>query len=303
MTMIMNENGSIGPKLTSDQRAELNCWSPPWYSMPVHAEIEYQVTRALNGKENSIVVGTRGVGKSETVRSAIHNAEAAELERVANIQSGQPDAGSTSAPAAPAYPRAILYYEASESSGSKTALRDMLKQLKRRVTPSEVRNWTPGDFVEQTFKQLKRRNTHLVCIDEAQFINTENLELVRQVSDLARVNSFPVGIMLVGDHRLRDRLGATGQLGQRYTGLVEFPRFETLMGEVELWHPHLQVLKKRLKARKWRVLTHSLTVAANGSFRRLVAVLENANALALRLDCPLDEEVLSMAIDKLAPEV
>ena len=303
MTMIMNENGSRGTKLTTDQRAELNAWSPPWYSMPVHAEVEYQVTRALNGKENSIIVGTRGVGKSETVRSAIRGVEAAELERVANMQSDQSGASSASAPALPTYARAILYYEASESSGSKTALRDMLKKLKRRITPSEVRNWTPADFVEQAFKQLKRRNTHLVCIDEAQFINTENLELVRQVSDLARANSFPLGIVLVGDHRLRDRLGATGQLGQRYTGLVEFPRFETLMGEVELWHPHLQILKKRLKAREWRMLTHKLTLAANGSFRRLVAVLENANALALRLGCPLDEEVLFMAIDKLAPEV
>jgi hypothetical protein len=300
----MNENeSSTTLGLTPAQRAELSAWSPPWYSLAVHAEVEYQVMRALEGKENTIIVGTRGVGKSETVCSVIGRVNARELERVAAGQEHETGVTTSDAPKAPPYVRGILYYETSETSGSKTSLRDLLKQLKRSVTPSEVRNWTPKEFVQQTFTQLQRRKTHLVCIDEAQFINAENLELVRQVGDLARANDFAMGFVLVGDHRLRDRVGATGQLGQRYTGLVKFPRFEALMGEVELWHPHLQRLKKQSTPREWRLLTHKLTLAANGSFRRLVAVLENANALALWLGRSLDDEVLCMAIDKLAPEV
>lgn len=300
----MTENERFIPsELTAEQRAELCDWSPPWYAMPVHAEVEYQLSRGLAGEENTVILGSRGVGKSKTVRSAIRRVEAAELARLAKLPLEETTASSSRSAAPPKYARRILYYEASDASGSKTALRDLLKQLKRRVTPSEVRNWTPRDFVEQTVWHLQREQTHLVCIDEAQFVNVDNLELVRQVDDLAEANGLPLGIVLVGDHRLRDRVGATGQLGQRYTGLVEFPRFETLMDQIELWHPHLQALKQQQKPREWRELTHKLTLAANGSFRRLVAVLENANALALRLGRPVDSEVLSMAIDKLAPEV
>jgi thymidine kinase len=299
----MSKNGSAKtPGLTADQRAELLAWSPPWYSMPVHAEVEYQLQRALDGKENTVIVGTRGVGKSETVRSAIRRVEAKELARVAEVKETEEGENRDAQPILPSYPRGILYYEASKTSGSKTSLRDLLRELKRRVTPSEVRTWTPSDFVERTFQQARRKQVHLVCIDEAQFINPENLELLRQVPDLARTQNFRMGIVLVGDHRLRHNVAATGQLGQRYTGLVEFPRFETLVGEIELWHPHLQVLKKRLNTKEWRLLTRTLALAASGSFRRLTAALENANALAYRLGRPLDDEVLAMAIEKLAPE-
>lgn len=287
----------------AEDRVALRKWTPPWYAMPVHAELEWQVERGLNGEENTVVIGTRGVGKSRTVASAIQRVENRELHRVATMkleeEHDQPRAASGHLPS---YPRGIVCYDASNATGTKTALRDLLAELRRRVTPSEVRNWTPREFVKRTLEQLVRRQTHLVCIDEAQNINADNLEHLRQVYDLARSQGYPMGIILVGDYRLRDRLVSTGQMGQRYTGMIEFPRFETLVGELEQWHPHLKQLKNDMAAKDWRRITSDLGMAANGSFRRLVAILENANALALRLDRRINEEVLRMAIQKLAPE-
>lgn len=290
--------------LSSDEFNQLLAWTPPWYAIPVHAEIEYQLQRGLDGKENTVVIGMRGVGKSETVRSALRGVAVRELER-AELRKQALEAGTVLLPHEenlPAYPRQALIYQASESSGTKTAVSDLLLKLNRPVKPSEARSWTPTNFAEKAYQEIRRRQVHLVCIDEAQFISPDNLEHLRQVQDVARDEGFSFGIVLIGDYRLRARVAATGQLGQRYTGLVDFPRFDSLAGELELWHPHLPQIKKELKPGEWNRLTREFLVAANGTFRRFVAVLENANALAIRLNTRVTPKVLEMAIRKLAPE-
>ena len=40
----------------------------------------------------------------------------------------------------------------------------------------------------------------------------------------------------------------------------------------------------------------------NGSMRRLVRLLRNANELVLKFDRPMDEKIVRLAIDKLARE-
>jgi hypothetical protein len=290
--------------LSSEERDQLEAWEPPWYAIPVHAELEYQLERGLDGKENTVVLGPRGVGKSSSVRNIIRRLEALELERVQGRMKKEV-AGARLSPSEaklPPYPRRILYYQACEASGSKTAVSDLLLKLGRHVRPSEARSWSPTDIAERAYEEIKRNQVHLVCVDEAQHISANNLEHLRQVQDAARDDKYRFGLVLIGDYRLRESLRMTGQLGQRFTGLVEFQGFDEYVHSLENWHPHLTQLKKQLAPAQWQRLNKQILTAANGKFRRLIAILENANSLALKLDSRVNERVLELAIRKLAPE-
>jgi hypothetical protein len=50
------------------------------------------------------------------------------------------------------------------------------------------------------------------------------------------------------------------------------------------------------------VLEEEIFRAAGGTFRRLTVLLTNANALSIRLQRPIDEEIVRLAISKLARE-
>lgn len=196
----------------------------------------------------------------------------------------------------------ILQYQSSKANGSKTALVDLLRALDVEVTGYQIRSWTPTDFVERTLQQLRKRGVHVVCIDEAQKIDPDNLELLRHVYDLGTRKGHPVCLVLVGEHALLDNLRATGQLGQRFMRKVEFPRFKRLTSDLYPWHPQLARLKDRLAAKEWRAVAQRIIGASNGTFRRLEAILEEANDLALKLDQPFDEELIDMVLSSLAEE-
>lgn len=277
--------------LTEEQVKELQAWSAEFLQLPVHLELQHQMNLCMQGIEQGFVIGARGAGKTYSVRWLINEIQAAEVERSLSE---------------PGYePREVLYYEASRATGTKTALIDLYEVIFGYVSKAASRFHTARSLVEQIAAEMQRRNIALICVDEAQMIDAANLDLLRQVPDVARGMEHSVGLILVGSEELRDSLARIKQLGQRFSGEVRFPRIDRsqIAPLLPAFHPHLGPLKAKLKAKEWNRLENEFFTAVNGNFRRLVTLLRNANALALRLSSPVDARVLQLAIGKLAEEV
>lgn len=277
--------------LTPEQAKELREWNADFLELPVHRTLEHQMQVCMEGIEQAIVIGAPGVGKTYSVRWFIDEIQAAEVER-SLMETGYE-------------PREILYYEASRATGTKTALIDLYEVVFGYVSKAASRIHTARSLVEQIAIEAQRRNLALICVDEAQMIDPANLDLLRQVPDAARGLEHRLGLLLAGTDELRDSLTAIRQLGQRFSAEVRFPRIDRaqiapLLAEL---HPHLGPLKERMKPKEWNRLESELFTAVGGNFRRLVTLLRNANALAVRLSSPVDEKVLRLAISKLASEV
>jgi len=289
--------------LSPEEKEELLVWSPTWYQQPVHSQVEYQLRRAFAGLENTVIVGPRGVGKSMTVSAATRRIQAEDVERsLGERHVSEPDLLLERQGRLPSYARAIVYYETAKAIGRKTVLRDLLRTLKAKLPRGADRMWTDTQFVERTVRELKERGVHAVCIDEAQEISVPNLEHLMAVWDQAKAQEYPFGMVLIGNHNLRDHMVSAELLGQRFTCEIHFPRFESLTSDIECWHPHLVRLKGSMKPREWKKVAELITGAANGSFRRLVAVLGNMNSFALKMNRRVDVQIVELALDNLAPE-
>lgn len=289
--------------LSPEEKEELLVWSPTWYQQPVHSQVEYQLRRAFAGLESTIIVGPRGVGKSMTVIAAMKRIVAEDVERVAGQRPvSDPDLVLERQGRLPSYARAITYYETAKAAGRKTVLRDLLRRLKARLPRGAQRTWTDTEFVERTIRELRERRSHTVCIDEAQEISVPNLKHLKAVWDQAKEEDYPLGMVLIGDDTLRDHMVSAELLGQRFTCEIRFLHFEALTADIELWHPHLVRLKGSMKSEEWKKVAGLINGAANGSFRRLVALLENMNGFALKMNRRVDVEIVELAVDNLAPE-
>ncbi len=292
-------NGLLSP----EEHEESLEWTPMWYRQPVHSQVDHQMRKAFAGRENTIIIGPRGVGKSMTVKATAKRLQVEDMQRVSGERPVTgPDLVLERQGRLPAHPRDITYYVTAKADGRKTVLRDLLRELKARLPRGAQRTWTDTEWVERTVRELKERSVHLVCIDEAQEISVPNLELLKAVWDQAKADEYPLGMVLVGEHDLRDHMVAAKLLGQRFTCEIHFPRFESLTAEIERWHPHLLRLKGSMKAPEWKKVAEQITDAANGSFRRLVAVLENMNEFALTMNRRVDVEIVELALANLAPE-
>ncbi len=276
--------------LSADERKELDAWRPPFLELPVHAEIRHQFEVAQQGVEHTLVLGPPGVGKTVTLTALVdeHNTSAA----AALLDDPTVD------------PTYALMYTASDARGPKTGLIDLYEVLAGRMGGGARRSWTPRDLIEQTAAELRAKRVTAVVIDEAHKISPQNIDLIRQVPDATAREGHPVGLILAGTAALRDHVAATAQLGQRFSCEIAMGRFKPpeIAEHLDGFHPHLPRVRAELGAAEWRVLTRELFDAVQGSMRRLVRVLANANLLALKLSRPVDAEVLRFAVDKLGPE-
>jgi hypothetical protein len=279
-----------GAELTPEERQELVGWTAGFLKLPVHARLAYQMSLALSGLEDTVVIGPSGVGKSTSVRRVIEDCRRAESERLLNDLDHSPIE--------------IIYYEASVAKGMKTALVDMHQSVLGSGVSVGNKFRTPQTLRDQIVDELIRRNIRLVCVDEAQFINSANLDLLRQVPDAARYRGHAMSLVLVGTEKLRDSLVAIGQMGQRFSGEVKFERISRSAVAKHLpdFHPHVARMKASMTDPAWNRIESDFFLSANGTMRRLVRILENANQLALQLGTPVTEQVLRHAIKKLAEE-
>lgn len=268
-----------------------DAWTPRFLNLPIHAAVRLQLDNGLKNKESTVIVGPRGVGKTHTVRTQLEEIQREELRQ--QIATGRP-------------PRQVLWYATAQADGTKTILTDIYTKLKGR--PMGKRNqqdWTPTAFIQQITEIVKDERYALICIDEAQHIDAHNINHLRQLIDAAEEVGHGLQIILIGNEGLPREVAKTGQLGERFTGFVSFPRFSA--GEVAPhlaeFHPGLGALRETLPAKAWKPLERQLFTAVRGSFRRLCKVLLNADELALRRGGPLTEQDVLLAIGKLPPEL
>jgi hypothetical protein len=278
--------------LTATERKELSTWDPDFLYLPVHGPLQHQMNLCMDGVENAIVIGPRGPGKSYSVKWFKEEIEALEAEEF--IQN-------------PDYiPREVLSYQTSTANGTKTALIDLYAKLfGGGMSKAALRFHTAQSLRDQIVDEILRRRISLICIDEAQMISAGNLDLLRQVTDGAADSSHPLGLLLIGNEGLRESLVEIQQLGQRFSAEIRFPPFtqQTVGPHLPGFHPHIARLKDTMGEKEWRRLESDLFAAVRGAFRRLMVILRNANALALRFDRPIDEPILRSAIEKLSDEV
>lgn len=276
--------------LTAAEKKELEAWKKlPFLILEPHRKLKYQIVLCFNGVEHGIVVGPLGTGKSFTIEQYIKLLRAGEAEAVI---------------ADPEYqPRSIVDMVSSDADGKKTVLSDLYAEV-FGVSASDARFHTPRTLVELLAEEFRIRNTRLLCIDEAQKISPDNLDLLRQVPDECNRLDHPLSLVLVGNESLRDNVVEIRQLGQRFSFEIEFPRFSATTVHEHLlgFHPHLARLKSKMPKAEWRRLEADMLRASNGSFRRMFILLSNSNSLALAKGIHINEEVIRAGISKLAPE-
>lgn len=287
----MSNQKAHSEQLTADELAELRDWQNQerFFELPIHAEIEYQLKACMDGIESAILVGPLGVGKSFSVKMLTKRIQQQELADNPEEEPGE-----------------VILYEASRANGTKTALTDFLEAgLEQPLSAYTKRSQSPKNLIDRIAEELKERDARLVCIDEAQFIDSDNLDLLRQIPDRAHALEHNVRLFLIGTYGLLDKLSPTGQIGQRFSAKIRFPCFtrREVGPHLPSFHPHLPRLRDSLTKSEWAALEQAIFRASNRKFRRLAVVLENANALAIRFNRRIDREIIEFAIDKLAAEV
>lgn len=266
-------------------------WSLEFFTLPVHALVNYQLRLGLRGVESTLMHGPRGVGKTMAVQHF--------LERIRDEQLKtqiQPQPAST-VPAAE-----VLFYETSRATGPKTVLTDIYQRLiNRPLGKRSKQDWSPTMYIEQITERVIDDRIALIVIDEAQMIDTHNIDLLRQLPDAARRRGHSLRLFLIGNEGLMQNVAATQQTGERFTGQIAFPPLSPSLVAPHLasFHPGIAAMKERLPAKEWRALERELFTAVRGSFRRLCTIIENAHEFARLRKGELSEKDLRYAIGKI----
>ena len=164
-------------------------------------------------------------------------------------------------------------------------------------------DWTPTQFIEQIVMCAMEDDTRLIVIDEAQLINAQNIDHLRQLNDVAESLNHSLQLVLIGDEGLVPIVAATGQLGERFSHVIKFPSLTPadVAPNLTILHPDLEVLRAGMNAKPWDKLVRDIFRAACGSFRRLTTIIENAHEVARRHGRRIAEGDVRFGIDKLAP--
>lgn len=274
-----------------DPTALLPHWTPPALRLPLLNDVRHQLRLAARGVESTVIEGTKGAGKTHAVRRALVEWEAEEAAR----EDFDPLRESCACG---------LWLDASDAQGSKTALLDLHTTLVGRGGTRMRQVYTPLDFIRVCAHELQQRNIRVLVVDEAQKINASNMDQLRQVIDLTQQHAHPFGILFVGTPPLRRTLAATGELGQRISGMITVARLELtdIETHLESLHPHLSLVRAELGTVGWRQLAQEVHQCSRGSLRRLVRIVEKAHALSLHAQQPITHDFVQLAMNRMAPE-
>ena len=270
-------------------------WSLDFFTLPVHALVDYQLGLGLRGVESTLMHGPRGVGKTMAVQHFLTRIREQQLR--AQIQ---PQAQTQIASRAPA--AEVLFYETSRATGPKTVLADIYQRLiNRPLGKRSKQDWSPTMYIDQIIERVIDDRIALIVIDEAQMIDTHNIDLLRQLPDAARRRDHSLRLFLIGNEGLTQNVAATQQSGERFTGQIAFPPLlpSLVAPHLASFHPGIAAMKERLPAREWKALERELFTAVRGSFRRLCTIIENAHEFARIRKGELSEKDLRYAITKI----
>lgn len=263
----------------------------PVVDLKVHSEIDHQMRLAMDGIESSAVIGEKGTGKSVAIRVLSDQIEREEIL----TPTGRNGAA-----------RRIYRFVASDATGVKTLLRDLYFEMTTiNLSGGAGRATTPRDLAELVTSYCIEKHIHLIVVDEAQKVDERNLDQLREVPDRAGDKGHTMGLLLVGNPRLRRTLAKTGELGQRIATVVAMPLIDRTFIRERLpeLSPELDHLRGELGKKQWASLEELLDRKVDGKIRRLTTILANAAVLSRRLGRPVDAVILRTAIDKLSPEV
>jgi len=279
------------PPLTDEEARELDGWKPTRVLTTRDQLTAIQFRLAVSGVESTVIIGAPGTGKTTAVRAAVDTH--AEQER-AMLERGETTGAQIR----------TWWVNASDATGRKTGLIDVYSQVIGRAGTRMRQAFTPAELIGLLAQESQQRNIRALIIDEAQKISPTNLDQIRQILDAAAAEHHPFGIILIGAPALRDLVAQTGQLGQRYSGLLEFMP----LGKHELivllppLHPHLPRLRAKVGEPAWQAVASEIAAAASGSLRRLQTIIVNAHEMARSTRTLMTEHHLQLAVDKLAPE-
>jgi DNA transposition AAA+ family ATPase len=263
----------------------------PFLDLKVHAEIDFQMRLAMDGIESSAVIGEKGTGKTEAVRALSNRIEREEILRPCG------EGGAA---------RQIFRFLASDATGAKTLLIDLYYAMTGvKLTGAAARSTTPRDLAELLAAHCAEAPIHLIIVDEAQKVNSHNLDQLREVPDRARERGHCMGILLVGNPQLRRTLAASGELGQRVATVVVMPLVDRdfIREQLPALNADLARLRVELGKKGWAPLEELLERKVDGKIRRLTTIVANAEVLSRRLGRAIDVVILRTAIEKLSSEV
>jgi hypothetical protein len=271
-------------------------WEEPVYELPEHARLRYELRGCFEGRSNLIVLGPKGVGKTFIVKKILAEINDARGDALVEAMGADGSIPTTQVPKAE-------YYMMGEATGRKTALVVLARHFLKLET-SPLNRKDVNEILDLLADHFTAEGIRLLVVDEFEHMDSNNLDQVRQLIDVTRDREHPFGLCLVGTPEARDDLRKTGEIGQRYTDVVEIPKMGTLEVEEALpdLHPDLKKLMEDLPAKEWRRLSNSAAIRTNGLLRRLYALVRKADRLARHNGRDIDAEIFATAIRHLAPD-
>lgn len=245
---------------------------PPFVPLPWHRELDFRLGTVVRGVTCIAVMGEKGVGKTFGVGARLDALRQGLFEQATDsFRMADP----------------IVCHVASDPHGSKGALVDLVHQLSGQDT--WLHHHTPLEVVGQAVDLIKETGIRLICIDEAQRITPQHLDLLRQVYDAARQRGLQMGMVFVGTGELKRTMIETGELGQRIAFTVDvapLTRTETEQVLPKL-HPLIPRIEKESGKDEWQSLVDHVHEKANGIVRRMTSIVSAAHSLALARSEPL----------------
>lgn len=250
--------------------------------LPWHDGARLLLEEVRHGRERALLVGAKGLGKSQFVRT--HSVSNAERERrlvyasLAEVRSG---AGALAAVLdavhASAHPAGRTLYGVSDRARRRGA----------------------NHLLSLCVDELAARNVGAVVLDEASFLATPALAHVAQLIDhCAFRHQHALGLLLVTTTLEWRGLQESEELGQRLTTVMHVSPLSVADVEAVLGHrsPELARALQKAGLRRREALMQALVRAVDGAVRRLLQIVERAERDAARRRRPVDLDELERAI-------
>jgi type II secretory pathway predicted ATPase ExeA len=254
----------------------------PLLPLPWHAGARLLLDEVRKGRESAFVVGPKGLGKSEYFR--------AETEQLAGE------------------PRRPVYALLGEARTGTTALTRILDAILTVDGPAErllletserARRRGASYLLGLCADEIAVRHIGAVILDEAPFLSTSAVAHVTQLVDHCQLrHGHALGLLLIGTTTDYQGLVNSGELGQRVTTVFRVPPLgeEEVNVFIDSLSPDLRRALRKAGSRARDDAFHALIVAADGSCRRLVRIIERAQHSARRAGRPLELRDLLNAI-------
>lgn len=270
-------------------------WTEPRFlRLPWHRTLELRLQQASRGESSLAVIGEQGTGKTQAVKRFLPRVGSDSGEAIRGLWDGN-------VPGSPCF-----FLTMSRADGKKTALVNLLEGLRDGIpiTASELRRFSPSALLDLIVSECRERGHRIICLDEAQMMDANNLDQIRLLTDRSTDTGYTVRMCLVGTGSLAEGLSRIGQRGQRVAWEIHVKPLQLAEFHKNFtgFHPLLGEIEASMEGKDWRALVRHLHQRTRGKLRRIKDLLQGANALGLQLNEPLNADHLSHTANDLPPE-